>query len=460
MTFFRVWKNIYTFAQTQNRGLILLLAVATVLVAGGIGSSASSLLGDRLAGREWLLVIGALGGFVAVSTSIVRFDWMIFLCFATLGLVQIEPAPVDGLSMLLLGLGVISGRLPLTPLRRASVFHAALLTFLVVNFLALPGSEDLTYAIRYTVITIYLFGFAYLVKLYATSLAAMRWMLLGYLASSLFSVFLVVLGYAGIGPEETFVFESRATAFFKDSNVYAPSLVLAVVLLVDEIFRPRLIPGLTWLKIGAILALAAGVFFSFSRASLAHLLLAVGIYFLFNLHEVVQPKRLLALMGVGVAAIVAIAVAIIQLDLLEFLLWRASPVQSYDVDNRFATQAIGLVAGATHLFGIGPGMLDHAHSLYIRTFAEYGIFGFIPLLSGIAILVVQTWRAARREAHQEIDKIHGLSSQVVFASFVSMLGNGFVIDLMHWRQFWFLVGLAWLVAVLQDQTPPPGNKGA
>jgi len=354
---------------------------------------------------------------------------------------------VDALSMFLLGLGIISGRLSLTSLQNSSAFHTAIWLFLLVNFIALPGAEDQSYAIRYTIITLYLIGFAYFIKMYATSYRAMQYIMFGYLVSSLLSVFLVILSYTGIAPFDMFVLESRAKAFFKDANVYAPSLILAAVFLIDEILKPHFIQGWVWLKLLGILLLVGGVFLSFSRASTANLILAIGIYFLFNLQEMLQPKRMVVLLTLCGLTVIGIAAVIIHLDLLEFLLWRASPVQSYDVSNRFATQALGIHAGFTHLFGIGPGMLADGHSLYIRTFAEYGIFGFIPLMTGLIILTIHLWRSAIHE----VVKPYGLSAHVVFASFISLLLNGFVIDLIHWRQFWLLIGLAWVVSVAYHQ---------
>lgn len=452
MTQFTAWKE-HALAALPTAWRMRLLAAISILAAALVGSLSSGLVATVTSERHLLLVLLPLVAVAGFILSVVWFDGMIILCFALLGLVRIEPAPVDMLSMLLLGLGILSGRLSWSALRGSSMVHAAIWGFVLINLIALPSASDYTYGIRYTIITLYLIGFAYLMKMYITSSRAMAYVMFGYLASCIFSVMLVGLGYSGLAPEGMFVFESRATAFFKDTNVYAPSLVLGAVFLVDEVFRPRFIQGWNWLKIIGIFALAAGVFLSFSRASTAHLILALGLYFLFNMHEVLQPKRLVVLLGLTVVALIGLATIIVQLDLLEFLLWRATPVQPYDVTNRFATQSLGIEAGITNLFGIGPGMLDDAHSLYIRTFAEYGMMGFIALISGLLVLLFAVGRAAIREAQQGGEKPYGLSAQVVFVSFIGMLLNGFVIDLIHWRQFWFLVGLAWVVAAVQQKQP-------
>lgn len=390
-----------------------------------------------------LLLLGLVGAIPVVALGLARFHVLVFLGVASLGIVRWEPAPVDMLLPLLLVLGLLAGQLSLKELRNASLIHASLWLFVAVNLVSLLVARDLAYSTRYLVITFYLMGLAYFVRLYITSHERMRLVLFGYLVAALLSVFLVGLELFGLSPtREFFIREQRALALFKDANVFAPFLILPIVFLFDELLRPHFIPGRPWLKIGAMLALCAGVFLAFSRAGWANLVVALLVYLALSVRSLSwrQWARLLLLV---LAGLVALATLVIQLNLLSFLLWRATPLQSYDSD-RFGTQMAGIEAGLSHLFGIGPGMLFDAHSLYVRTFAEYGVFGFAALFIALLVPLYYCFRRSRSPS----DRVYGLSARVVTACMVGLLLNGLVIDLIHWRSFWVLFALCWIVAAV------------
>jgi hypothetical protein len=136
-----------------------------------------------------------------------------------------------------------------------------------------------------------------------------------------------------------------------------------------------------------------------------------------------------------------LVIVINMLDLGGFLRWRATSFQTYD-SVRFARQAAGVEAGLTHVFGIGPGQLFHAHSLYARTLGEYGIPGFISLLACFFIV----FASVSLRAMQETSKPYGLSPRVMCACFAGLLMNSLVIDTIHWRHFWVVFALSWTVA--------------
>lgn len=387
-----------------------------------------------------LLLIALLGVAPLAALVWARYDLFTFLAFATLGVVKWEPAPVDLLITFLLCLGLLAGHLSLESLRGSLIIHVGCWVFAILNLVALLIADDLRYSLRYTAITFYLIALSYFVKLYVTSSERMRLLLLGYVVGAVMSVLLVGLEMSGLLPtRELFVFENRARALFKDANVFAPFLVLPIVFLIDELIHPNLIRGGSWLKIAAIAALSSGVFLSFSRAAWANLILTVTIYVLLKLPSL-SLRQWLQLLLPGMIGAAGLLVLIVQLRLLDFLRSRAMLMQSYDVD-RFSTQAEGIEAGLSHLFGIGPGMLFNAHSLYVRTFAEYGIFGLVTLLALILALVGGSlWRALGRN-----DRVYGLSSRVVVACWIGLLLNSVVIDTIHWRYFWVMFALGWIM---------------
>jgi hypothetical protein len=432
----------------NNRWLLPMgLGGVAMLIAGLAGSQASA-LAPSLADNELLVMVAMLGAVGFLLMCILAFDVAVFLLFCISGLVRIEPAPFDLLAMLLLALGILTRRLPLNTLRGSSTFHAGIWAFLILNILVLPRADGLTDGLRYTTITVYLIAFAYFVKMYLTSERKMRLVMVGYLIAALISVGLVALDFAGLAPPETFVVETRAVAFFKDANVYGPFLVLAIIWLVDEVWFPYFWRGWALLKVALIAMLTAGLFLSFSRAAWGHLVVALGLYVLFNMRKL-SFKRMLGLIVLLVGGAGAILLVVQQLNLLDFLLWRASPLQSYDSD-RFSTQAEALHQGMTHLFGVGPNMVLGVHSLYAKTFAEYGVIGLLALLTSLfsvmGAVTLQAFKPSRR--------VYGLSARMLAACLIGLMLNSLVIDTLHWRYFWFVVALAWVLVTAHTTTRP------
>ncbi len=425
--------------QMRSLGGFSLLALSLSGAGGMLAVLAARVVPDLAP----LLLVGMVAVVPVIAFGLARFHTLVFLAIASSSLVRREPAPIDLMVPLLLVLGILTGRLSLKGVERSSLIHACLGLFIAINLISLLVAHDLTYASRYLAITLYLIGLAYFVMFYVTSAERMRLVLSGYLTAALISVAMVGGELLGLIPtREFFVRESRAVAFFKDANVFAPFLVLPIVFLVDELLRPHLFPGRFWLKIGAILSLSAGVFLAFSRAAWANLAVSLVVYLMLSAPALSlrQWARLLlpALTGVTV-----LAGLIIQLNLVSFLLWRARPLQTYDTD-RFGIQAEGIEAGLSHLFGIGPGMLSNAHSLYVRTFAEYGIFGLITLLVVILVPLYYCLRCACSDT----DRVYGLSARVVSASMIGLLLNSVVIDTIHWRSFWIMASLCWIAAMV------------
>lgn len=416
------------------------MAVAAVLLSVIIGGGGAYAV-RSVPGYEPLLLVGLLVAVPVIVLALARYHLAAFCAFASVAVVRWEPAPVDLMVALLLAVGLLAGQLRLATLRESSLIHSALWLFVSLNLIALLGADDLRYSLRYTAITCYLIALCYFVRLYVTSVERMRIVLFGCLAAALSSVMLVALELAGLSPtNDVFVFENRARALFKDANVFAPFLVLPIIFLLDELLRPTLIVGQRWLKLAAIVVLGAGVLIAFSRAAWANLLIAVATYMVLAApHLSLRQWVKLLLPGIlGAAAMIGL---IVWLGLAEFLRSRASLLQSYDTD-RFGTQLYGIGLGMDHLFGIGPGMLFNAHSLYVRTFAEYGVFGLVALGTLILVPVARCLRRALRAD----DRVYGLSARVVVAVFAGLLFNSIVIDTIHWRSFWIMIALAWVVA--------------
>lgn len=431
----------------QLRGSNWLSVIAIVLA---ILTSASlaflfTLGADLVAGLEIYLIIGLLGVWPFIYLCFKYYDFFVFLAFGLFGFVQFEPAPVDLLLFSLVAIGLINGRLNVKNLGKTAPVHILIWIFLIVNFISFMIVPVLTLgSLRYTAITIYMIVIFYFLKMYTVSEREMKIIWFGYLTSALLNVFLVYSGFLGITPEGLFVDQTRATGYFKDANVYGPFMLPVIIFLVDEIWHPYFIKRKILLKAALVVILASGLFLSFSRAAWGSLIAALGIYFILQYRHL-NIKIISNLLLAGFGFLFGLVVLIISLDLVDFFLWRFDAVQSYD-SERFRAQYDGILSGFANIFGLGPGQLDAQffapHSLYIRTFGEHGFLGFLAFFGLIAFLLVVVFI----QSQVTQNKVLGVSGNVIVAVAIGILLNSFLVDTLHWRHFWFVLGLLWILA--------------
>jgi hypothetical protein len=470
MPLMKTWTKV-TPSFIDTRWFTVLLSFLVVLLSGLAGGLVAGVTWS-LAGKEIFILSVLLGSWLVLFLSAVKFDFMILVTFCLFSLVQIEPAPTDMLVMLLLLVGLLTGKLSLMALTGSSLIHLALWGFLVANLTSLVYVNEILAGLRYLFITAYMIFLTYFVKMYITSYQAMRTVVIGYLVSALLAVFLVALGYLGIGTELFITrYGTRAQGPFKDANVFGPFLILMIVFLIDEILHPLIFRGLYPAKAFGLIVLTMGVFVSGSRAAWGNLALSLLIYFILTIKSTPRARiihlisllrakigYLLILLTVGLLVLVALLTQLDSPEFIQAFLSERAKFQIYDI-TRFAMQIEGINAGFTHLIGVGPGMWVDAHSLYVRAFAEHGIFGLAALLLFTLVLSTGTFSRAIREPV----KPYGLSAKVVFACLVGHIMNSIVIDTIHWRHFWFLLALAWVVITAKLETVAPsyleGNGG-
>jgi len=421
--------------------LCLLTGLLACIVLGAL----TSLAGSTVSGREPLIVLILLATWPFIYLATKKFGWLTFIAFSLFGVVQIEPAPFDLLFVAMILIGLLSGRILVERLQKSAILNCIMWLFLTITLISFVFSAEIMHSLRYTFITFYCISITYFLKLYIHSMARMKPIMIGYLVGALISVGFVILNYFGLTPPDIFVEQSRARGLFKDSNVFGPFLILPILLLAEEMWRPALLKK--WplgLRILCLFVLSAGVFLSFSRAAWGNLLITLLIYVMLNLKrfEAKHIRSTLWLSAVGVATLL---IVVVIFDLADFLHYRANVIQSYD-DDRFGAQWSGIQLGLSNFVGIGPGMMDRnglfaPHSLYIRTFAEHGILGFLSLLGLLVTLIAPVIRL-----HIQTDeKRVGLSPSMMIAVATGLYLNSFLIDTIHWRHFWFVLGLLWVM---------------
>jgi len=416
-------------------------AVAALSACALIGAI-TSLLGWELPNRGypiWLAITVPFIGLATIFIGLISYDSLVVITFSLIGFVRVEPAPFDFLVLITIGLGLMLGKLrwPVTTHQR--VIQIGFWGFLLANLLSTVGVVPIDYSLRFLVITLYGFVICLYVVVYSKQAASLDPIVNGYLISAVVSVFLAVLGILDIGSTGRIFAESgvRARAFFKDENVFAPFLIPPLMILVDRVVHRKLPLIKALVQMLTIVFLIIGVVISFSRAAWINLVLSLLIWFLILFPSMPRKQKLWLLYSA--LATLAIIILVIQLGGFgKFVLERWS-IKSYD-EERFRNQAAGVVHGLSFPFGLGPGNWPNSHSLYSRTLAEHGLLGFatlaiviVGLLSGLIVNI-------RQKTESESST---LPARVLFASLVGQLANSIVIDSIHWRHLWVLIGLAW-----------------
>lgn len=376
--------------------------------------------------------------------------WLLAAAMATGSFVIREPAPFDIAILLLGAAGLMLGAMAFTPTNRVALL--ALGGYMAVNVASLVMAHDALVARAYLLTTAYLATsfVSFLGFLNAYGVPAWSALLGGYAASGVVATVASALAYWNVLPlRDELLMAGRPKGWFKDPNVFGPYLVVALLYAVTRLQQPgerirRLAP---W---AAVLACtAAGVCLSFSRACWINCGVALAAFFGIRLAQVCRTGRAsrrfwlaILLTGVLVAGICAALFADAGTRRMLDIRLGHNGLQDYD-DVRFYTHERALDAGMRLPLGLGPGQSEGAfgyatHSMYLRVLCENGIPGFllfyILVLGGLA-----------RAAWLALGKDHAIAGlhAFAFACMAGILVNGFVIDVIHWRHFWFVAALTW-----------------
>jgi hypothetical protein len=338
------------------------------------------------------------------------------------GFVRWEPAPYDILFFIVIALfgPTFSWRsYQLLPIVLIILFLSSHVPAIAAGLSVEPGR-----VLFYAFVTFYLSGTA--IALMGLPKGAGVFLLRGYEVAALVSAFLGVLAFLRVPGLVALLWgEARAFAFFKDPNVFGAFLVPAFILALAR-----------WEQEGgrrfwAVSLLYLGILFSLSRGAWLNVAVSLlGWWFL-------RPwKRIwvfvVFVLLIGFAAVYAFAFP-------ESLLVERLGLKSYDAD-RFSTQEQALRLALGSPLGYGPGLseilLSYAtHSTYVRLLFEVGWMGFGVwlLLMGVS-LVWAVYQAFRQRS---------LWYEIYFASLLGILVESLVIDTIHWRHLWLLLGLIW-----------------
>lgn len=451
------------------------------LLAAGPALGAANLLGILpVAGMTLFLaaVLVTVLSKKAYHLMVLSGIWLLFCVF-------IEPSPSDILLCAVLPLGLISGHC------RPKLFGPSLVVILLffTYFIAcIPGiltAGDKSSALMYFAVTLFLFFNALFIGTYGQR-HNMDSLLRAYILAAFFSFLVGFIGYCGVFSDYLMADDYRVKGLFKDPNVFGPFFIPAILLVISDIKKRALLKTPIIVHILLIVFFTLGVVFSFSRGAWVSLVISLFFYFLLTgeLKQFLKPKRI-----VTGAALLVLFVGVLfsppmrSAGVSDFLLERAQ-LQDYD-QNRFRSQLGGLELALENPLGIGPGQFENeiatiikyrlsAHSLYIRTVTENGFAGSLSLLAALGYLLISMlclymrkmpepepgslpagnmtapaegdFIAPNRRKSGSVWKIACRPDQnpilaAVITILIGLLVSGLEVDTLHWRHFWFFIGV-------------------
>jgi UDP-N-acetylmuramyl pentapeptide phosphotransferase/UDP-N-acetylglucosamine-1-phosphate transferase/O-antigen ligase len=375
------------------------------------------------------------------------------LGYALLGLstclTMYEPAPFELIALPLIMASwvrhVLSGARPYTPSSAALVLLLALFSLMQV-LPVLGAARSVLDAAKYAAITALLIMIGiHLGRLFGTGDVRFRAFVYGYCVVALLSAGLAVGSLKFVETQvlpEWMFYAGRPKAFFKDPNVLGPYLVPAVLAFLYKVTHERAIVGrLFWL--GCALLCALGVVATASRGAWVNMAIAVAVYALMGRTKttilvLVAATAALAILLMGAAG----ALSTTAPELLELFTGRTQ-LQPYDMD-RFLKAREAWALGWRYPLGVGPGDITYymglegvaPHNTYARIWAENGPVALVLFLLIVAVACVCAFGAWFRSSEGAAGAV-----AIALALLVGVLVNAAVVDALHWRHFWVIVGL-------------------
>jgi O-antigen ligase len=412
---------------------------ASAAIGIGFGQAAPRALGERLRGA--MLWLTAFSG----------------------ALVFVEPGPYEVMTLLTLVVFAIHG---LT--LRGSLMPLVLMLALCnigFSFSVIPVLED-RQAATWVLISWYLSATA---AFYAGMLGQhlerrLDLVIRGTMAAATIAALAGLAGYFNLMPgiSELFVLYGRARGTFNDPNVLGAFLVLPALIASQRV----LLGGSRDVLIGTVLLVlfVVALLLSFSRAAWGQLagsgLVMLALTFVTS-RSATERLRITLAAIVGALLLVLVVVALLSVSQVSDLFWeRASLEQSYDVGplGRFGRQQLGSIMVLDHPLGIGPlqfakSFTEDPHNAYLDAFLSggwisglaYAAMMVATLLAGLRfVFVAAPWQR---------------TYVALYAAFVGIFFESFIIDSNHWRHYFLIVGLLWgLMAAARPYVGVPSRR--
>lgn len=398
----------------------------------------------RMGYPSWLSLLFPWAILGCVLLGFYKYDWLVLVTFSLIGIVKFEPAPFDLLFILTLALGFAQGKLKWPSTRHGRLAAIGVWGFVIANFLSIIGIQPFGQSLRFLGITLYMLVLFWFMGMYVVEESNLKFVLIGFLISALVNSLAVLLWFLGFSlPFNVVAFSTRALGFFKDFNVYGPFLVVAAIWFLDyTIHKPfHLVRTLLSVTTLGILIITSAL--SLSRGAWVNMAVAVMVYAALLYY---RAPRIFLVRSLWLSLVVVlVGILVFGLFGLNEVILERLQFQDYDT-GRFETQREGVLLGLTNYMGVGPSGLPNAHSLYVRTFAEHGLLGILML----GLLIVGILLPLLLETLRGDSGFASFPNRVLIAIICGQIVNALVIDTIHWRHFWMVLGLAWASLLRQN----------
>lgn len=385
----------------------------------------------------WLGLLGA----AMVLLSLLDFGLATVCLGASLAIACVEPSPFEALLLVWLVVGGLRRQfrleLTLPPQKRVVLFAGLLVVFSGLSWLLGDRSAG---SLLYLAKSFYGLALGLAFAGYCRKPEQVRSVLAGLVVAGAIGVVGFALG--GLVPGSIvgrvgWLSSGGVTGFMKDKNVLGVLQVLTLVALWTFTRWRSPVPGRAvarWpeaVMLGVLgTAIGFTILMSLSRTAWAGLLLAMLLLLLVGLNPGDRSRLAVALV---VLVVTSGAVVILRSDLGQALAGRLA-IRAYDLQGRFPMYLRALTTGLGHPFGVGPAYFERTfafsvHNVYLRVFAENG---WVSLVSYLAMLSQMAWIVWRKR-RDPLGLTLGVGLAVLFLS-------GLVIDTLHWRFFWVLLG--------------------
>lgn len=372
----------------------------------------------------------------------------LFLAILVSPLVFVEPSPYEA-ACGLLALTCVTAGVKLD--RRLLPLAVLLVIFNVGGFLTLmlPREEsNAREALIYMVISLYL-GMTAVIYACLFSADTMRRLAIfrrAYFIAAFIAAAIGIAGYFGVLPWATLY--GRASATFKDPNVFGPFLIMPMIILMLSLVSAE--ARLRHLVLLGVLGFA--LLLSFSRGAWIHFALSAAIALIMTFLTAPTVRARLRIVVLSMAAITALAVFVVGAvsigSLGEMLEQRAKLTQDYDVGSggRFGLQELAVGAVLQNPAGMGPFEFSRVyggqqHSTYFQGFLNYGWVGGFAYIGIVFLTLVVGFRQSFVRTPWQPYLIAAL------ATFLGEAVESLVIDTDHWRHYFLALGLVWGLAV-------------
>ncbi|ANX13964.1 hypothetical protein ABE41_018280 [Fictibacillus arsenicus] len=322
-----------------------------------------------------------------------------------------------------------------------------LYVFALLSIFTVLVAEDKFASFIWNAITILLIVAMILIRVVLEEVEYIKKILIGYIYGGVLTSFISLVSYLIETPfsNKVIKFDIRLSGFFQDPNVFSPFLIPIIILLLEDIKSNFLFKKKFLLKLTSILIVLIAITLAMSRAAWVNLFISFILYMLMKVYK--NKKLLLKLIPVTFfLSVIIIYIFNINSNLQVFdQLMNRIQLQNYD-SERLNSQTHALSVTGEHLFtGIGPGQFISTynlspHNTLLRLAAETGIFTLIIYLCLFFYLVIKLIKISILNYKFNLPL-------VILVVLIGTFVNSLVVDILHWRHYWFLLGLGWVCIV-------------